>query len=114
VRAIAVYAALSAALIAAASWALMLAFSADARHSIVVSAWVAFVVQLLAFSALRLADRRNTMAGWGLGALLRMATLAVYALVVVKALGLVATAALLSLAAFFFLSMLVEPFVVNL
>lgn len=113
-KALAIYAALSAALIAAASWVLVLAFSADARHSIFVSAWVAFVVQLFAFAVLRLTVGRNVVAGWALGALLRMVTLAVYALVVVKALGLVATAALISLAAFFFLSMFVEPLVLSL
>jgi hypothetical protein len=51
------------------------------------------------------------MVGWGLGALLRLITLAVYALVFVNALALPATAALISLATFFFLSTLVEPLV---
>jgi hypothetical protein len=43
-----------------------------------------------------------------------MAVLLVYGLVVVRAFGLVPIAALLSLATFFFLSMLVEPLVLNL
>jgi hypothetical protein len=43
-----------------------------------------------------------------------MVTLVAYALVVVKALGLVAGAALMSLAAFLFVSMLVEPFLLKL
>ena len=113
-KAIAVYGVLSALLILAASWALVLAFPPGARHSIFVSAWVAFVVQLFAFAVLRLVARQNVMAGWGLGAVLRMLTIAVYALVVVKALGLVAGAALISLVAFLFLSMLVEPFVLKI
>jgi hypothetical protein len=113
-KAVAVYGGLSALLILAASWALGLAFPPAARHSIVVSAWVAFVVQLFAFAVLRLVARQNVIAGWGLGAVLRMLTIAVYALVVVKALGLVAGAALISLAAFLFLSMLVEPLVLKI
>lgn len=86
-----------------------------ARHAIVVSAGVAVVVQMFAFAILRLVarDPRNAIAGWGVGALLRMVTLVVYGLVVVKALGLAPVAALVSLATFFFLSMLVEPLVLN-
>jgi hypothetical protein len=86
-----------------------------ARHAVVVSGSVALVVQLFAFAILRLVarDPRNAIAGWGLGALLRMATLLVYGLLVVKALGLAPVAALVSLATFFFLSMLVEPLALN-
>ena len=113
-RAIAIYGALSALLIAVASGIFALAFPPAALHSIAVSAGIAFVVQLFAFAILRLVARENVMAGWGLGALLRMITLAVYALVVVKALGLTTGAALISLAAFLFLSMLVEPFVLKI
>ena len=114
-RAVVLYALSSALLIAVAGLALALAFPApDERHSIVVSAWVAFAVQLFAFAVLRLTARENVVAGWGLGALLRMVTLVAYALVVVKALGLVAGAALMSLAAFLFVSMLVEPFLLKL
>jgi hypothetical protein len=115
VKAIAAYGALSALLIAVAGGALALAYAEPAaRHSIVVSAWVAFVVQLFAFAVLRLVARQHVIAGWGLGALLRLVTLTVYALVVVKTFGLVATAALVSLAAFLFLSMLVEPLALKL
>ena len=114
-KAIATYGVLSAALIAGAGWLFALAYAEPAaRHSIVVSAWVAYVVQLFAFAVLRLVSQQNVIAGWGLGAVLRMATIAVYALVVVKSLGLVTGAALLSLAAFLFLSMLVEPFVLKI
>jgi hypothetical protein len=42
-----------------------------------------------------------------------MAVLVVYALVIVPALGVLATPALLSLATFFFLSTLVEPLLLN-
>lgn len=116
-RAVLLYALLSVVIVVAAG-ALLAAvvFSgAAARHAIVVSACVALVVQLFAFAVLRLVarDPRNAMAGWGLGALLRMVTLVVYGLVAVKALGLAPVAALISLATFFFLSMLVEPLALN-
>ncbi len=114
-RAIAAYAAASALLIAAVGGVLALAFPGpEARHSIVVSGCVAFAVQLFAFAVLRLTAREHVIAGWGLGAVLRMLTLVAYALVVVKALGLVAGAALVSLAAFFFVSMLVEPLLLKI
>ncbi len=83
------------------------------RHAIWVSAWVAVGVQLFAFAIARLTLRSNPIAGWGLGALLRMVALGVYALVVVNALGLVSGAALISLATFFFLTTLVEPLLLN-
>ena len=56
-------------------------------------------------------DRQGTnpFAGWGMAMLLRFATLAIYGFLVVERLGLPSTAALLSLATFFFVSTLVEP-----
>ncbi len=110
-RATALFAALTAVLILGGAWVFTLVYpGADARRAIVASAAVAFVVQLVAFALARIAaSRQNAIAGWGLGALLRMGVLAVYALVVVKALGLLAVPALVSLATFFFVSTLVEP-----
>ena len=81
---------------------------ADTR-AVWTSAAVAFGVQLLAFAIVKLSARTNVMAGWGIGAVLRFAVLAIYAIVVVEALGLPQGAALVSLAAFFFLSTLIEP-----
>lgn len=116
-KAVALYAALSIAIVLGAGFVLTaLVFDGDAaRQAIVVSGGIAIVVQLFAFVVLRLVarDPRNAIAGWGLGALLRMATLGVYGLFVVKALSLSPVAALVSLATFFFLSMLVEPLVLN-
>ena len=66
-------------------------------------------VQVLSFAIVKLSAKTNVMAGWGVGAILRFVVLGVYALVVVKALGLHSGAALLSLVAFFFLSTLLEP-----
>jgi hypothetical protein len=88
--------------------------SAEAAHAIRVSAAVALVVQLFAFGIVRLArGSQNTIAAWGLGALLRAVVLGLYALVLVKSLGLVGTPAVVSLALFFFLSTLVEPLLLN-
>lgn len=105
----------SLALIAAAGWLLGLAFPSEAeRRAIWLSAAVAYGVQLLSFAVARLAAPRNLMAGWGLGSLMRLATLAVAALVLVPALGLPATAALISLATFFFVSIVIEPVMLSL
>jgi hypothetical protein len=79
------------------------------EKAIWLSAAIAFVVQMLAFGVASLVRRDQAIVGWGLGALMRLVALSVYALVFVKALGLPATAALVSLATFFFLSTLVEP-----
>jgi hypothetical protein len=111
---IALYAGVAGALIAISAFGLSLAFDgpADGR-AILVSAVLAFVVQLAAFGAIGLASRDNVMAGWGIGVLVRFLVLVAYALLVVKAIGLAPAAALLSLATFFFLCTLVEPLVLR-
>lgn len=73
------------------------------------SAWIAIGVQTVGFGFAWFLRKDNVMLGWGAGLLLRMLSLGVYALVVVKALGLSATPALLSLAGFYFVTTLVEP-----
>jgi hypothetical protein len=82
--------------------------AADTR-AIWTSAGIAVVVQMLAFGVAMLMKRDQAIVGWGVGALMRLVTLSLYALVFVKPLGLPMTAALVSLATFFFLSTLVEP-----
>lgn len=86
------------------------AASSDAVRA---SAWLAFIVQLFTFLIARLVARQNMIAGWGLGVLLRAATLAFWAVLGIKALGLVQVPALLSLVVFYFLSTLVEPLFLN-
>ena len=86
---------------------------AASQHAILVSAWVAFFVQILTFSICKLVAQQNVMAGWGIGTLLRFATVAVWAFLGIKALGLAPNPALISLAAFFFVSTLVEPLFLN-
>ena len=70
---------------------------------------IAWVVQLVSFAIARNWAESNMVAGWGLGMLIRFFVLAMYALVGVKVLGLATTSALVSLAAFFFVSTLAEP-----
>ncbi len=74
-----------------------------------ISGLVAVVVQLGAFSLSHIAGQGNLAARMGTGAILRLFTLVAYAMLVVFVLKLPAVAALVSLAAFFFLSTLIEP-----
>ena len=109
-RPVGLFAAATLVLIALAAWAFTFVYeSPDAARAIWTSAAVAFVVQVLAFAIVKLSAKTNVIAGWGIGAIMRFAVLGVYALVFVKALGLPSGAALVSLAAFFFISTLIEP-----
>ena len=90
------------------------AFTDSASRSAVrASAWLAFTVQILTFAIARLVSRDNIIAGWGIGIVLRFATVAFWALLGVKALGLPLSPALLSLVTFYFVSTLVEPLFLN-
>jgi hypothetical protein len=110
VKSWALFAAASLVIIAGGAWLFGLIFAGPGEHrAIVTSAAVAWVVQLIGFAVARLLAASNVMAGWGLGMLLRLATLAVYALAIVEAFALPAAPALLSLVTFFFASTLIEP-----
>ena len=114
-RAVLAFAASTVLIIVGAGWLLTFAFpTVPDRGAIVTSGWIALVVQLIAFAIARLTLRHNVIAGWGLGALLRFVVLAVYAFLMVEALGLPMVAAVVSLAVFFFVSTLVEPLLLNL
>lgn len=90
---------------------LRLGFGSPAEGvAIRLSAAAALSAQIVTFAIARLAAQRNMMIGWGLGAVLRLLVLVLFALLVVPALGLPQSAALISLVVFLFLSMLVEPF----
>ena len=109
-RATALFAAASVAIIAVLAWVMTLVWTGPgARHGIVVSAVLAFVVQVFAFAAARLAPPDQAMAGWGIGVLLRLVVLMGYALVAPRALSVPAAPALVSLVVFFFATSLVEP-----
>ena len=114
IRAVLLYLVVAILVTAAAGWVLALIYpGADAQHAILTSAVLALAIQTVAFILLQLFKGRNVMAGWGLGALMRFGGLGVYALFAIKALGLDMNAALVSLACFLFLSMLIEPLLVN-
>ena len=83
------------------------------RQAIGISGAVAFVVQCLAFSLSRMVGAGNIAARLGTGALFRFLALAIYAVLVMYALKLPATAALISLATFFFVSTLIEPLLIK-
>ena len=83
------------------------------QHAIVVSAWVAFSVQILTFSICKLVAQQNVIAGWGIGTLLRFVTVGVWAFLGIKALGLTPTPALMSLVTFCFASTVIEPLFLN-
>ena len=74
---------------------------------------VAIVVQLAAFSLSRMVGQGNVMARMGTGMLLRFIALVIYALLAVPVFKLPAVAALVSLAAFFFLSTTIEPLLIK-
>jgi hypothetical protein len=86
---------------------------ADNWKAIWISGIVALAVQLAAFSLSRAAGQGNLMARLGIGMLLRLIALVAYALIVILVLKLPATAALISLAAFFFVSTLIEPLLIK-
>ena len=77
------------------------------------SGLVAVVVQLAAFAVGRTVGQGNLTARMGVGALFRFFSLVVYALLVGLVLKLPIVAALLSLFLFFFLSTLIEPFLIR-
>ncbi|MEP6781690.1 MAG: hypothetical protein ABJC26_17455, partial [Gemmatimonadaceae bacterium] len=61
---------------------LMISFiwpDAASSHAVQVSAWVAFFVQLVTFAICKLVAQQNLMAGWGIGVLLRFATVGAWA-----------------------------------
>ena len=114
-RALLAYAAVTLLILALGVWVFGLVFGGAAdRRAVLVSAVIAFVIQLPTFALARSMAGENIFAGWGAGVLLRFVTLGVYALLVIGPLGLPGDPALLSLATFFFVSTLVEPLLLTL
>jgi hypothetical protein len=109
-KSLALFAAASLVLIGLAAGVMVLIYQRpDATRAVWTSAAIAFAVQVIAFAIVKLSAKENVMAGWGIGAIIRFLVLGLYALVIVKALGLDSGAALVSLVAFFFVSTLLEP-----
>ena len=79
------------------------------RQVVLASAALALAVQMVAFAIARLLQRQNLMRGWGLGSVLRLVALVLYAVVVAKLWRAPITPALLSFAAFLFVTTVVEP-----
>lgn len=102
-------------LLALGVWLLGLVFPSPEEHrALVIAATVAFVVQMVAFIILRFGDRENPIAMWGVGMLLRMLTIGVFAFIINDAFGLPSAATLIGFVAFFFVSSLVEPLLLKL
>lgn len=86
---------------------------AESVRAVRVSAWIAVVVQIFTFAIARLVAREQVIAGWGIGVLLRFATVAAWGAFGVDALGLPSGPALMSLVGFYFVSTLIEPLFLN-
>lgn len=86
---------------------------AESVRAVRASAWLAFVVQGFTFVIARLVAREQVIAGWGVGVLLRFATVAFWGFFGVTALGLPSGPALMSLVIFYFGSTLIEPLFLN-
>jgi hypothetical protein len=109
-RALTLYALVSVAIATTAGLLLTMAFSGPGDAAAIrVSAVVVVIVQLVAFGITRHMIPKNMIAGWGTGTLVRFVALVTYALIVAKLLPLPLAPALVSMAALFFLTTLVEP-----
>jgi hypothetical protein len=113
-RALASFAGVSAALIIIATIILRALFRTVEQHdAMLISAGLAFAVQLGSYAFLRPARAGKGAPGelllrWGIGALVRFAVLVLYA-PIARILFLSLEAALVSLVTFFFLTMMAEP-----
>ena len=113
-RAIGLYALVSFLVIAVAAGVFALVYDGPARQVVLLSAAVAWVLQLLAFAVARLlAATGHGIAGWGLGAIVCLVSLVVYGFVC-RAAGLPTDAGMISLATFFFLTEVIEPPFLNI
>lgn len=95
-------------LIATAGLLTLVFRDAPGRRAVLWSAGIAVVVQAVSFCAARLARPDKVFKVWAGGAVLRVLALVVYALVLVKPLGLPPVAALMSLAALLFITTVLE------
>ncbi|MEX2151802.1 MAG: hypothetical protein WD825_00590 [Gemmatimonadaceae bacterium] len=94
------------AVVGAVAWALV---SPAGRQAVFASAALALGVQAIAFVVARLLRPRNLLLGWGLGSLLRLVALVLYALVVAKLWRAPLAPALLTFVAFLFVTTVIEP-----
>ena len=96
------------------AWGAAAAFSASIGEAgvqaIVMSAGIAFTVQCLTFGVAMALMPAGAMVGYGAGAFMRLFVVAVHGFIGVRLLGLPMAPALISLASFFFVTSLIEPF----
>lgn len=94
------------ALLGAIGWA----FTGPAGHrAILVSGGLAIALQLATFTVARLLVRKHLLLGWGLGSALRLVALVGYAVVLARGDRDALAPALLSFAAFLFVTTIFEP-----
>ena len=79
------------------------------KQAVLVSAGLALAIQMVSFGVARLLQSRNLLLGWGVGSLLRLLVLVLYAVVVAKLWRAPIGPALLSFVAFLFVTTVVEP-----
>jgi hypothetical protein len=109
VRAVVLYAAacvIAVALLGAAAWGFV---DPSGRPALMASGGLAVAVQVVAFTVARALRDRHLMLGWGLGSILRLVALAVYAVLVAKVWRMPAAPALVSFVAFVFVTTVIEP-----
>ena len=117
-RSLGLFAAISLAIIIVAALALRLVFTSEAqRQALLVSAGLAFAVQVGAFAFLAPGKSAGAAPGelllrWGMGAVIRLVVLVMFA-VLANVLRLPLDAALVGLATYFFLTMMAEPILLN-
>lgn len=79
------------------------------QQAVLVSAGLALGVQLAGFLVARGFQRRSLLLGWGLGSVLRLIALVLYAVAVARLWRMPVGPALLSFVAFLFVTTIVEP-----
>jgi hypothetical protein len=94
------------ALLGAIAWAFL---DEPARQAMMLSAGIAVAVQVVAFTMARLLLRKNVMLGWGLGSVLRLVVLVLFAVVSARTARATMTPALLSFVGFLFVTTVIEP-----
>lgn len=83
--------------------------SASVAGAVAAALMVTLVLQGITLAVARPLGRRRLFLGWGIGAALRFAMLPVYAFLILPALGLPGTAGLVALGVLLFISVLIEP-----
>ena len=117
-RSLGMFAAISAAIILMSWLVLRMVFPTSAQQqAMLVSAGLAFAVQVGAFALLAPGKTGGAVPGeiivrWGMGAVIRLVALLMFA-VLAKVMHLPLDAALVSLAMYFFLTMMAEPLLLN-